>query len=823
MRLLTQWRLEDDGGRTVISLMTLRGHHSNEAFLEYCRIVLASLVLIPQYILNPDCERNMLDWIKYLLSSRNVSLSAEGEDEEFVLNRAPHLETLINIVLYFLHDKDAELQCLVSSIYQVDQVKLKTENFNRLRVFFSQMIFSEAEVALICSKMQITSNLCAHSSVGYSAYLPIDCFCNLLSKNTFERSRVSISRWVCTQIMSCTFPLHSQMVPLINNFINTIVNPLAPTEFREEPLKESEITKLFLQRFIALSDHEAYASQVLFLYYLLQFKEVLLTSAKGNSNPHVLPVASMQTQKTANKFVSLQYSEKLMEMIPIRFIIRHGEKLQTQMTDVYPRLLKLAYNQFPQLFQFNSAVSLKWFFGGGLTAMQNMIDGGSHSVDEASLSALSISLIGNEATLPTPAKLLFHFEDPFRYTSECIKSLIAMSSMNETDCLNMMDAFVSILPSLLKQNVALRISNMALDVWNRINACLPRLLWVKTANVLLSRSNIPSKYTMNDLTIDPLLILNCNEQVFRCATLLTITIRILSAFLIASRVYMAHQISLYSGGGNTCAPVKDQDKEDLRAALISTQESTAVQLLLETCLPKNDSEKSTLCNSNGLETPNITRGNRLKLKEIEGIICSHVHQMFLEDPNLIKLVHFQGYDHRLLEITTQGIPSMHCCLDFLPELLNQPDRDQQVFAIDLVSHLVVLYTVPKAFGIAQLCVQILATMIEVLPNPKFISYFRRLVPAMMRIAKAFPPLCKDLSSILLRIAERCWAILSNSISSLQQQSGEFSKLDLLDCEELMKILSLEVCEENSQTITLFNDCRKAFSFIVSDCLTYKLT
>ena len=90
--------------------------------------------------------------------------------------------------------------------------------------------------------------------------------------------------------------------------------------------------------------------------------------------------------------------------------------------------------------------------------------------------------------------------------------------------------------------------------------------------------------------------------------------------------------------------------------------------------------------------------------------------MFLEDSNIIKLLHFQGYDHQLLPVTTQGIPSMHCCFDFLPELLNQPHREQQIFAIDLVSHLVSLYTIPKAYSIAQLIISVMSTVVEVLPK-----------------------------------------------------------------------------------------------------------
>ena len=66
------------------------------------------------------------------------------------------------------------------------------------------------------------------------------------------------------------------------------------------------------------------------------------------------------------------------------------------------------------------------------------------------------------------------------------------------------------------------------------------------------------------------------------------------------------------------------------------------------------------------------------LREIQCLVCSYLHQVFIADPNMAKLVHFQTYPLHLLPMTTAGIPSMHICLDFLVELLAQPQLDKQV-------------------------------------------------------------------------------------------------------------------------------------------------
>lgn len=44
---------------------------------------------------------------------------------------------------------------------------------------------------------------------------------------------------------------------------------------------------------------------------------------------------------------------------------------------------------------------------------------------------------------------------------------------------------------------------------------------------------------------------------------------------------------------------------------------------------------------------------------------------------LLLLLH-QGYPQALLPLTVAGIPSIHICLDFIPELLAQPQLEKQV-------------------------------------------------------------------------------------------------------------------------------------------------
>merc|ERR550539_2017314 len=119
------------------------------------------------------------------------------------------------------------------------------------------------------------------------------------------------------------------------------------------------------------------------------------------------------------------------------------------------------------------------------------------------------------------------------------------------------------------------------------------------------------------------------------------------------------------------------------------------------------------------------------VKEIR-LICAYLHEAFIADPNLAKLVHFQGYPLELLSIVVPGVPSMHICLDFAPELLSQPDLEKQAFAVDLISHLSVQYSLPKSLSTARLAVNSVSTLLSVLAAKDRDQLLLSTLPAMER-------------------------------------------------------------------------------------------
>ena len=172
----------------------------------------------------------------------------------------------------------------------------------------------------------------------------------------------------------------------------------------------------------------------------------------------------------------------------------------------------------------------------------------------------------------------------------------------------------------------------------------------------------------------------------------------LKACLAASRVYLQEYLQEQPNpGANT--NLGEAEREELKNSLVLTQESAAIQILLETCQPGEGEDQE---------------GHLTAIQEIRSLVCCYLHQAFIEDTNLAKLVHFQGYPHELLTVTAQGVPSMFICLNTAPELLSQPSLDKQVFAVDLISHLSVVCAMPNSLSIARLALNCVWTLLGVL-------------------------------------------------------------------------------------------------------------
>lgn len=262
--------------------------------------------------------------------------------------------------------------------------------------------------------------------------------------------------------------------------------------------------------------------------------------------------------------------------------------------------------------------------------------------------------------------------------------------------------------------------------------------------------------------IDPLIVLRCDRRVHRCPPLMDVTLHMLNGYLLASKAYLSAHLKETAeqdrpSPNNTVGLVGQTDapevtREELKNALLAAQDSAAVQILLEICLPTEEEKAKgansdiSLRNTQGVTTISTPsketeegEDNLLcNLREVQCLICCLLHQMYIADPNIAKLVHFQGYPCELLPLTVAGIPSMHICLDFIPELIAQPELEKQIFAIQLLSHLCIQYALPKSLSVARLAVNVMGTLLTVLTQAKRYSFFMPTLPSLVSFCRAFP-------------------------------------------------------------------------------------
>lgn len=203
------------------------------------------------------------------------------------------------------------------------------------------------------------------------------------------------------------------------------------------------------------------------------------------------------------------------------------------------------------------------------------------------------------------------------------------------------ESVLGLLPKLLEVSVPQLMLMAYVELWERFETIFPRKLYTVTIGNLLLEKSSQQILKHDEVCFDPLIALRVNPKVFRCPPLMQLILRIISSYLFASRIELQRQIlaappvaskgqKVTDGGRPMVIPPETQEKEreELMNALIGAQESAAVQILLELCLPIDEAER--------LESSQVST-----LREIQCLVCSALHQIFITDPMLMKLVHFQ--------------------------------------------------------------------------------------------------------------------------------------------------------------------------------------
>ncbi|KAI5641541.1 integrator complex subunit 2 domain-containing protein [Phthorimaea operculella] len=707
-------KFQDDEVAGLLRLVTQKPPPT-PAGVRFVSLSLCMILACPSLMAAAEHEKKAIEWVQWLVKEEAYFESNSGVTASFG-------EMLLLIAIHFHSGQLAAVGELVCATLGM-RVPVRPNGLARIKQAFTQEIFTEQVVTAHAVKVPVTVNL----NNNIPGYLPVHCIHQLLKSRAFSKHKVPIKNWIYRQICNCTAPLHPVMPALVEVYVNSIlvINNKGTNEYVNKPITEEEIRKVFRNSIFGANfdvknkpftpmevdngessdeinlEKPTLASQLLLIYYLLLYEDVRLANA---------------ATLLANGRKVKSYSAAFLSELPIKYLLHQAQKDQMSYGGLFSPLLRLLATQFPQLSLVDDWMDDQVF--------------GDYCRHQA-------SIIISEGSIHEAFQSIE--QNPYK-TGIVLK---AMLNKNPTDIWPFAETFVRYFKSVLGELVPRHIQELYREVWLRLNTVLPRCLWIMTINALLD-INVTARsvtITQENVLVDPLQVLRCDIRVFRCGPILKIILRILEASLAASRSQLSRHLSdkpLLEKSGQLTS---DAEREELKNALVAAQESAALQILLEACLETTEDQAK----------PELM----WSLREVRSIICSFLHQVFISEPSLAKLVHFQGYPRELLTVTVQGIPSMHICLDFIPELLSQASLEKQIFAVDLVSHLSIQYALPKAMSIARLCVNTLSTLLSVLPSDLRLELFQPVLKSLVRICTAFPSLLEDITSLLLQLGRIC--------------------------------------------------------------------
>eukprot|EP00118_Oscarella_pearsei_P023506 m.282243 g.282243 ORF g.282243 m.282243 type:complete len:1133 (+) comp40652_c1_seq25:1776-5174(+) len=595
------------------------------------------------------------------------------------------------LMLIGIHFHNGHFESIVQSVESVLNMKgiVRTGGLMGLKIMFTQDVFPNEILTCQAVSVPVTPSL----NADVTGVLPAHCLNLLLKSSAFTKHGLSVKGWILEQVRNSGSPVHPVMPQLINQFVMRVVETLKQPDSPRcvDGFSESETTSFFKTQTNLPAD---VTPQLLILQYVLALENAIQPNTNSSAGKLLLDPAL------------------LVNVIPVKQLLLLARQHIELYGELYPSLVSLVRTQLPHLCLVDD-----W------------------------LAAEECGLI---SSLPQRRPKSFWIKETKIKQNGSGSALLRLSQLPPVKLVPHMPYIVRCLPRLLNPGTPRYVQDLVCQLWFALNTVTPRKLWLKTviaflppsfcsSNASMSHSTAPDSF----LTLDPLIIFRCDENAFRCPPLLEIFLHVLQGYLDASERHLSSFSQRQTAAELGSA---ESERAELADTLIRTQRSAVVQLLLELCLPLSHEEED------------ISSLQLSNLREIHCLICCFLHQLFIADAKLAKLVQFQGYPLELLPTVVSGIPSMHICLDYLPELLSQTQLDKKLFAVYLASQLCVYYPLPKSLGVAQQCISHMSLLAVTLSTGQCSEFFQSAVPALVSMYRAFPALSHEIIGLLLQLA-----------------------------------------------------------------------
>ena len=639
---------------------------------------------------------------------------------------------------------------------------LPIESLKRLGGLFTA-VFPHKALAPLAVAVAVTPALHA----GMRGFLPAHCVHHALRSRIFVMQQVQPKDWILQQVLAASpdHRVHPLLPLLVQGLADFATEPQGTALSGNDKTPRQEHLALCMIPLHAIGEDAlaecfktgSTVAQVLMLLYVLTYN-----SAVDARTQRLRKFPRANAPATPPK-----YGSTLLEVLPIKRLLMATEVNQAQYSDVFSPLLSLVAVQYPELLDASALVRAEEQHTDSPSANQPTAHhgaGGDGATDDSggrAAPALDIDCAAKGAAA------LVELQRLAQLPADRLRAF-APTLVN------------TVLPQMLKKGTHRRIQAVFCSLWERLNLSMPRTLWLLTVRCLqgTSHQHGVQELSHDDLISDPLLVLRCDRRAFSLPDVLKIILVVLKGYMDASQATLASRCTLSNAGSsdlmaqmdgaNTGAPedalngaVKaptPEERNEFLSTLVMTQDAAVVQMLFELCLSLAGSggsggnadrlDESTAAGGHATEAgANVDVG---MLQEVRIVICSFVHQLFIANPLLLKLVHFQGYNPNLLPVFAVGIPSMHICIGFLAELLVQPALHQQIFAVQLAGQLAKRYPIPEMLQAARTTVGKMHELANANVETRD-AFFRPTLPSLVHLCTAFPLLCESVIELLLKV------------------------------------------------------------------------
>ncbi|XP_005179405.2 integrator complex subunit 2 [Musca domestica] len=741
LRGIAGLKFNDDEINSLAQLVTSRPLPTASG-MRFVSLALCILIACPSLVSTTSLENKAIEWLQWLI--KEDVFFGRRSDASTSLG-----EMLLLLAIHFHSNQISAIGELVCSTLAM-KIPIRPNSTNRIKQVFTQDLFTEQVVASHAVRVPVTPKL----NASIPGYLPVHCIHQLLKSRAFLKHKVPIKSWIYKQICNSVRPLHPVMPALIEVYVNTLIVPnpqgKVNVDHMHKSFSENEILHIFrssgdgtnmigdiisvprtgvLSSNVSSVDSEDLSkyqvqcpltAQLLMLYYLVLYEETRITNLSNAA------ISGRKLKEYTNSFLS---------ELPMKYLLQKAQQYHNDYIGIFHPLLRLIVSNYPHL---------------------SMVDDWLEEHCSHSNSQRVVRSPSNLSMQLQESLKKINFDKLDTEPGKAIPVLKALMKLPAEELAQNADVIVRNLPKVFRRQVPRSIKNLYLDIWLRLNGVLPISFWRKSlASIMATEDYIQRCSFVMENILDPLQVLRCGREVFHCPHTLIILLRILQGSLAASKAHLNIQMQSRQIIDKNGQVQVDTEREELKTALIASQESAAVHILLEVLAD--------------MHANNSGRVSSLELRETQGIICSFIHQSFISEPSLAKLVHFQTYPREVIPMMVKGVPSMHICLDFLHEFLSMPEMDKQIFTIDLTSHLVLKYAIPKSLSVSKFCVNTIQSALSLLSTEAKCKYLRNILPSIIRFAEAFPILTDDCVNILMLTGRSLYAQSTLGINSTQMQ------------------------------------------------------